>query len=141
MPSHFLIDEIITSPQEIVEEDKISLCLNWDIVQKMKLDFWRGQHLDYLSSLQNKTKWKITINNFKIGDVAIIKEDNVPPSVWPLGKVIATHAGKDELISEFRCIHHIVWTWHQQISMFFLQCKASFVIRNWHQEQIVRINY
>ncbi|CAL1286661.1 unnamed protein product [Larinioides sclopetarius] len=34
------------------------------------------------------------------GDVVIIKEDNIPPAVWPLGKVISTHPGKDGIDSE-----------------------------------------
>ncbi|XP_054709241.1 uncharacterized protein LOC129218946 [Uloborus diversus] len=29
------------------------------------------------------------------GDIVLIREDNVPPSIWPLGKIIATHSGKD----------------------------------------------
>ncbi|GFW37209.1 uncharacterized protein TNCV_5021071 [Trichonephila clavipes] len=31
-------------------------------------------------------------------DVVIIKEDNLPPSVWPLGKVISNHPGKDGIV-------------------------------------------
>ena len=81
-----------------MEEDKISLCLHWDVVQKMKLNFWRRWHLDYLSSFHNRSKWKFTTNNFEIGDAVIIKEDNVPLAVWPLGKVIASHSDKDEIV-------------------------------------------
>ena len=50
-PSHFLIGEV-TTPPEIVEEDKIFLRSRWDIIQKMKLSFWRRWYLDCLSSLK-----------------------------------------------------------------------------------------
>ncbi|GBM52953.1 hypothetical protein AVEN_111307-1 [Araneus ventricosus] len=40
-PSHFLIGDVITSLPEIVEEAKLSLKGRWDIVQKMKLNFWK----------------------------------------------------------------------------------------------------
>ncbi|GFU98883.1 DUF5641 domain-containing protein [Trichonephila clavipes] len=65
-PSHFLVGEEIIGPPETVEESKLTL---------------KGR----------RTKWKSGISNIKIGDVVIIKEDNLPPSVWPLGKVISTH--------------------------------------------------
>ncbi|GBM03081.1 hypothetical protein AVEN_14581-1 [Araneus ventricosus] len=97
-PSHFLIEDVITSPPEIVEEAKLSLKGRWDIVQKMKLNFWKRWYMDYLSSLQSRNKWKNCNSNIKIGDVVIIKEDNIPPSVWPLGKVVYTHPGKDGVV-------------------------------------------
>ncbi|GFS70154.1 integrase catalytic domain-containing protein [Trichonephila clavipes] len=94
-PSHFLIGEIITSSPEHTNDDKLSLRSRWDIVQKMKLGFWRKWKIDYLSNLQNRTKWKSPNNNIKVGEIVIIKEDNIPPATWPLGKVIETHPGKD----------------------------------------------
>ncbi|GFX15862.1 integrase catalytic domain-containing protein [Trichonephila clavipes] len=97
-PSHFLIGEIITSSPEHTNDDKRSLRSRWDIVQKMKLGFWRKGKIDYLSNLQNRTKWKSPNNNFKVGEIVIIKEDNIPPETWPLGKVIETHPGKDGVV-------------------------------------------
>ncbi|GFY02707.1 integrase catalytic domain-containing protein [Trichonephila clavipes] len=97
-PSHFLIGEVITSSPEHTNDDKLSLRSRWDIVQKMKLGFWRKWKIDYLSNLQNRTKWKSPNNNFKVGEIVIIKEDNIPPATWPLGKVIETHPGKDDVV-------------------------------------------
>ncbi|GFV96520.1 integrase catalytic domain-containing protein [Trichonephila clavipes] len=97
-PSHFLIGEVITSSPEHTNDDKLSLRSRWDIVQKMKLGFWRKWKIDYLSNLQNRTKWKSPNNNFKVGEIVIIKEDNIPPATWPLGKLIETHPGKDGVV-------------------------------------------
>ncbi|GFX78892.1 integrase catalytic domain-containing protein [Trichonephila clavipes] len=97
-PSHFLIGEVITSSPEHTNEDKLSLRSRWDIVQKMKLGFWRKWKTDYLSNLQNRTKWKSPNHNIKVGEIVIIKEDNIPPATWPLGKVIETHPGKDGVV-------------------------------------------
>ncbi|GFY19318.1 integrase catalytic domain-containing protein [Trichonephila clavipes] len=33
-----------------------------------------------------------------VGEIVIIKEDNIPPATWPLGKVIETHPGKDGVV-------------------------------------------
>ncbi|GFU88492.1 integrase catalytic domain-containing protein [Trichonephila clavipes] len=97
-PSHFLIGEVITSSPEHTNDDKLSLHSRWDIVQKMKLGFWRKWKIDYLSNLQNRTKWKSPNNNFKVEEIVIIKVDNIPPATWPLGKVIETHPGKDGVV-------------------------------------------
>ncbi|GFU58966.1 integrase catalytic domain-containing protein [Trichonephila clavipes] len=96
-PKHIYCDngEVITSSPEHSNDDKLSLRSRWDIVQKMKLNFWRKWKIDYLSNLQNRTKWKSPKNNFKVGEIVIIKEDNIPPATWPLGKLIETHPGLD----------------------------------------------
>ncbi|GFR21407.1 DUF1758 domain-containing protein [Trichonephila clavata] len=49
-------------------------------------------------SLLQRTKWKYPNNNFKVGEVVIIKKDNIPPATWPLGKIIETHPGKDGVV-------------------------------------------
>ncbi|GFW55250.1 DUF5641 domain-containing protein [Trichonephila clavipes] len=90
---------VITSSPEHTDYDKLSLRSCWDIVQKMKLGFWRKWKIDYLSTLQNRTKWKSPNNNFKVGEIVIIKEDNIPPATWPLGKLIETHPGKDGVMN------------------------------------------
>ncbi|GFY25879.1 uncharacterized protein TNCV_1916291 [Trichonephila clavipes] len=83
--------EVITSSPEHTNDYKLSLRSRWDIVQKMKLGFWRKWKIDYLSNLQNRTKWKSPNNNFKVGEIVIIKEDNIPPATWPLGILIEKH--------------------------------------------------
>ncbi|GFV25056.1 LINE-1 retrotransposable element ORF2 protein [Trichonephila clavipes] len=90
--------EVITSSPEHTNDDKLSLRSRWDIVQKMKLGFWRKWKMDYLSNLQNRTQWKSPNHNIKVGEIVIIKEDNIPPATWPLGKVIETHPGKDGVV-------------------------------------------
>ncbi|GFY25373.1 DUF5641 domain-containing protein [Trichonephila clavipes] len=96
-PSHFLVGEEIIGPPETVEESKLTLKGRWDIVQKLKLNFWKRWQIDYLNSIQGRTKWKSGTSNIKI-DVVIIKEGDLLPSVWPLGKVISTHPGKDGIV-------------------------------------------
>ncbi|GFS90285.1 DUF5641 domain-containing protein [Trichonephila clavipes] len=93
--SHFSVGKEIKSPPQTVEESKLTLKGRWDIVQKLKLNFWKKCQMDYLNSIQGRTKWKSGASIIKIGDIVINKEDNLPPSVWPLGKVISTHPGKD----------------------------------------------
>jgi hypothetical protein len=51
---------------------------------------------EYLHTLQQRTKWKIEHENLKIGEIVIIKEDNLSPQKWLLGRI--THPGKDNKI-------------------------------------------
>ncbi|GFV24735.1 DUF1758 domain-containing protein [Trichonephila clavipes] len=46
-PSHFLVGEEIIGPPETVEESKLTLKGRWDIVQKLKLNFWKRWQIDY----------------------------------------------------------------------------------------------
>ncbi|GFR06788.1 DUF5641 domain-containing protein, partial [Trichonephila clavata] len=90
--------EEIKGLPETVEESKLTLKRRWDIVQKLKLNFWRRWQIDYLNSMQGRTKWKSSTSNIKLGDVVIIKEGNLSPSVWSLGKVVSTLPGKDGIV-------------------------------------------
>ncbi|GFQ66758.1 DUF1758 domain-containing protein [Trichonephila clavata] len=74
-PSHYLVGEEIKGPSEGAEESKLTLKGRWDIVQNLKLNLWRRWQIDYLNSMQGRTKWKSCASNIKIGDVVIIKEE------------------------------------------------------------------
>ena len=54
---------------------------------------------EYLPQLQSRQKWSkdkgITI---KPGTMIVIKEDNAPPTQWPLGCVTEVHPGKDDIV-------------------------------------------
>lgn len=39
-----------------------------------------------------------TCRNVEVGDMVVIKEDNLPPSKWLLGRVTETFAGEDGLV-------------------------------------------
>jgi len=38
-----------------------------------------------LSLLQERSKWRVETSNIKVGSIALLKEDNVPPLVGSLG--------------------------------------------------------
>jgi len=98
-PGHFLIGDLLTSAPEIdLSDEPINRLDRWQLVQKIARDFWRRWNREYLTSLQEKTKWKVEKYNLTIGDVVIIHDDNLPPLKWRLGKVIETHPGKDEIV-------------------------------------------
>ncbi|GFT42748.1 integrase catalytic domain-containing protein [Trichonephila clavipes] len=95
-PSHFLIGRSITS---IVEPDLTNLnenrLDNWQKITKIIQLIWKRWSVDYLNSLQQRNKWHFEKKNAKIGDMVIIKEDNLPSCQWSLGRINNIYPGKD----------------------------------------------
>lgn len=48
--------------------------------------------------MQGRSKWRITQENLKIGDLVIVKGENLPPLKWRLGRVVELHPGSDEIV-------------------------------------------
>jgi hypothetical protein len=95
-PSHFLIsDSILSAPSGPEVED---VRTKWQLIEKMRRDFWKQWSSEYLHTLQSRNKWNTKKRNIEIGEVVIIKEDNSPPARWLLGRVQETHPGKDGLV-------------------------------------------
>ncbi len=98
-PGHFLISQPLMSIPEgdltTLPENRLS---HWQQVQQMTQHFWNRWRNEYLSTLQQRQKWRREQKNFAVGDLVIIKEDNIPPAKWKLGRVIKTHPGADRLV-------------------------------------------
>jgi len=47
--------------------------------------------------LQQRNKWKDIQPNAKIGDVVLLKEDNLPPLAWKRAVISDIHTGRDRL--------------------------------------------
>lgn len=98
-PGHFLIG---TSLLALPDQNVIDLPLNrmsiWLHVQQMVQRLWKCWSHDYLHQLQQRNKWKDTHPNVTIGDLVLIKDDNLPSLVWSKAVICDTHAGKDGLI-------------------------------------------
>ncbi|GFQ79210.1 DUF5641 domain-containing protein [Trichonephila clavata] len=82
-------------PEPNLCSEKISLCDRWKLLQQMSQSFWRKWSLDYLTQLQQSIKWQKHQPNLKINDLVLIKEDNLPPLKWKLGRVIKVYEGLD----------------------------------------------
>ncbi|XP_051167314.1 uncharacterized protein LOC127285375 [Leptopilina boulardi] len=100
-PAHFLIGSLMTS---IPQEDLRSLPLNrlsaWRTIQQMRHHFWNRWHHEYLNEMISRSKWQSSTNqeNIDIGTLVVIKDDNLPPMRWSLGRIVATHPGSDGIV-------------------------------------------
>jgi hypothetical protein len=60
--------------------------------------FWRRWSNEYLTTLQQRYKWKTSQENAQIGDVVVIRDDQLAPMKWPLGRIIDVQPGDDSLV-------------------------------------------
>ncbi|XP_043258048.1 uncharacterized protein LOC122400589 [Colletes gigas] len=70
---------------------------SWKHIQQIKQHFWTRWRREYLNELTSRSKWKKG-NHFIKEAIVLLKEDNVPPTHWPLGQVIKIHPGSDGVV-------------------------------------------
>nr|XP_012146525.1 PREDICTED: uncharacterized protein LOC105663276 [Megachile rotundata] len=98
-PGHFLIGESLTSLRERDFADTPSNRLStWQHIQKVKRHFWNRWHREYLNELTRRSKWTKGSHSIKEGTIVLIRDDNVPPMHWALGRVLKVHPGSDGIV-------------------------------------------
>ena len=94
---HFLIGAPLTALPETFKENTTSPLQRWKLVQSLCQQFWKRWHKEYLSTLQQRFKWKTEQPVIAPGDLVFVAEDNLPPLQWALGRVVETYLGNDKL--------------------------------------------
>ena len=52
----------------------------------------------YIVALRRYSKWKRPNDNFQVGDIVVIKEDNLVSSHWSIARVVKTSPGADGMV-------------------------------------------
>lgn len=95
-PGHFLIGEpVVLVPDSNYESSNVSSLRRWQFQQKMMQDFWRRWSHDYLHQFLQRHKWAHTNPEPSVGDIVLVKEDDMPPGKWLMGKIERKHCGPD----------------------------------------------
>lgn len=74
----------------------------WNQITHIKQTFWKRWSSEYLNTLQQRSKWLQKTPNIKEDTLVLIKDDNAPPSHWPLAKVVEVIKGRDGLVRFIR---------------------------------------
>jgi hypothetical protein len=99
-PGHFLIGQAPCAlPNDRFEDIPENRLTRWELLQRAQQVFWHKWSKDYLHQLQQRSKWKGEGSwTPRIGDLVIVKEDNLLPLVWKVG-VEELFPGDDAIIS------------------------------------------
>ncbi|XP_076660820.1 uncharacterized protein LOC143364269 [Halictus rubicundus] len=98
-PGHFLIGEPLTAiPEPSLADLPASRLNRWQLVQQMQQHFWKRWSREYLNSLQPRVKWLQDKARIKAGALVLIKSEILPPTQWPLARVVTVHPGPDASI-------------------------------------------
>ena len=99
-PGHFLIGGPLTSfPQMDFKDVTPNRLSAWQHAQKLRHHFWNRWQKEYLQYLTVRSKWHSSSSqSIELGTMVIIKEDNLAPLQWKLGRIAAAHPGPDGII-------------------------------------------
>ncbi|XP_058456452.1 uncharacterized protein LOC131433863 [Malaya genurostris] len=97
-PGHFLTHRPLTAiPEPSYEEVPTNRLSQWQTIQEYLRRLWKRWSSEYLSGLQQRTRWTHERDNIHIGTMVLVKDDNLPPMKWRFGRVVDIAPGQDGL--------------------------------------------
>ncbi|XP_053699198.1 uncharacterized protein LOC128746181 [Sabethes cyaneus] len=95
-PGNFLVQRPLTAlPEPALHEVPENRLSRWQRTQAFLQRIWEKWSTQYLSDLHNRTKWTKQRDNLSVGTMVVVKEDNLPPLKWALGRVTHITKGAD----------------------------------------------
>lgn len=95
-PAHFIIGRSLTSlPSPSLMNCGANRIDRFQRLEQARQHFWGRWASEYVSELQQRMKWRINCKNLSLNDLVLIKEDNIPPLCWRLGRVAKLFPGND----------------------------------------------
>ncbi|XP_061519775.1 uncharacterized protein LOC133395095 [Anopheles gambiae] len=98
-PGHFLIGSNMQAVPDVDHTGTPNNRLKYQLVQKHMQNIWARWYPEYLQQLQARAKHcngqSVSLQE---NQLVIIKEDNMHPTSWPMGRIVAVHPGKDGVV-------------------------------------------
>ncbi|XP_048485432.1 uncharacterized protein LOC125490391 [Plutella xylostella] len=95
-PGHFLIGRPLTAPAcpdySATPTHRLS---RYQRLEQIRQQFWSRWAKEYVSELQVRVKWWQNNTDLQPNTLVVIKDDNLPPLKWQMGRVEKTFPGKD----------------------------------------------
>ncbi|XP_050547407.1 uncharacterized protein LOC126909072 [Daktulosphaira vitifoliae] len=98
-PGHFLIGQpLLAVPEETIPVTSRKIINRWKLLNQCVQSFWRRWHLEYLQTLQTRTKWTKEAPNLMVNDLVVIKDSQNRPIRWSMARIIQTFPGSDGVV-------------------------------------------
>lgn len=103
-PNHLLTmkSRVLLPPPGEFQRADIYLVKRWRRIQYLANQFWLRWRKEFMLSLQRRQKWVRPQRNMQVGDVVLIKEENVPRNCWRTARVNEAYASDDGLVRKVR---------------------------------------
>lgn len=102
-PAHFLIGRsLIAKPERDFIPVNAGRLDRFNSLQQVQQKFWASWYHDYLHHLQTRPQKFRAINEFHIGDLVLLKDQNLPPLKWLIGRIIALFPDKMGIVRRVR---------------------------------------
>ncbi|XP_046976598.1 uncharacterized protein LOC124542732 [Vanessa cardui] len=104
-PGHFLIGRPLTAlPAPSLEEKNFTCLDRYARIEKIRQHFCRRWQRDYIEELQQRSKWRTSRGNLRVGDLVILADDNAAPLHWRMGRVLRLFPGPDGVARVAECL-------------------------------------
>ncbi|XP_070144637.1 uncharacterized protein [Drosophila kikkawai] len=98
-PGHFLVGgPLLSTVEPEIKGEAKSILNRWQHLKAQHQQFSVRWKEDYLKELHKRYKWQYPTRNLQIGDMVVVKEDNLPSDEWRLGRISSVFPGADDLI-------------------------------------------
>ncbi|XP_022827332.1 uncharacterized protein LOC111357037 isoform X3 [Spodoptera litura] len=95
--------QLISGARKLLEGDSANEVQNANInslkrfhrIDVLKQHFWTRFAHEYIMWLQERTKWRRSSGELKEGTMVVIKDNNLPPLMWLLGRITHVLPGRD----------------------------------------------
>ena len=86
---------LISLTEPYIADMDISRLSSWQKVSQMQQIFWSKWSKSYLFLLQQRSKWRKNVSNIACGSLVLLKDENLPPLKWNMGRVVDVIMGED----------------------------------------------
>ncbi|CAD6997982.1 unnamed protein product [Ceratitis capitata] len=98
-PGHFLIGSpLLGIAEPETNGNAMSIINRWQKLKALHQGFCQRWKAEYLKELHKRFKWQHPQRNIEVDDLVVVKEDNLPPNEWRLGRVVRVFLGPDHRV-------------------------------------------
>jgi hypothetical protein len=95
-PGHFLVHRPLNAkPERDFTTTPTNRLQRWDRITQINQHFWKRWSDEYLTELQTRNKNAHDVIPIEVGQLVVIKNEDVAPLAWPLGRIASINPGKD----------------------------------------------
>ena len=90
--------KVTRGPPGVFQEADLYCRRRWRRVQHLANEFWKRWRREFLLTLQKREKWTNERRNFQVGDIVLVKDEDVRRNQWPLARVVEVSPSADGMV-------------------------------------------